>query len=102
MAEALLRAFFNKYVDEEFKLYNDGQRCYSSVMYVRKRYCPGSPAELAEKFFVLKQYGAQREVFYALMRPQPDDAVGMPPDIEAAKKERKLKNQRDAELEAAH
>ena len=102
MAEALLRAYLSKAINEGFNLYYVDRFCYSPTMYVSERLCRGPEDHLGEKWNVLKAYGATRDVFYATSGRQPPFAKGMPEHIRIAEQLAREKEQREAEVEAEH
>ena len=102
MAEAVLLACLSSTIDEDFNLYKDEQYCYSPTMYVEMRVCLGQPGETEQKRALLKQYGAERDVYYAWKGEQPAEPVGMPESIRKAYELKLAKDERDREEAAAH
>jgi ankyrin repeat protein len=100
-AAALLQVLHSQ-IDEDFNLFKNDAYCYSPTSYVLKGLCGGSRNEISDKLDILRQYGAERVVFYALSGPQPDDADGMPPEMKIAEDERRAKLRKQAEEEAEH
>lgn len=81
MVEVLLSAYLHKEIDEDFNLYTKDGFCYSPTMYVEKRQFAGVEAEADKLVTLLRNWGANRNVYYSLMGPQPEDAQGMPEDL---------------------
>lgn len=100
-AAALLQVMHQR-IDEDFNMYKNDAYCYSPTSYVVKGICRGARNQISEKLNTLRDYGAERDVFYALSGPQPDDATGMPLDIERAETERRAQLRRQAEEEEEH
>ena len=102
MAEAILLACLSSTIDEDFNLYKDEQYCYSPTMYVKMRVFLGQPGETEQKWALLKQYGAERDVYYAWKGEQPAEPVGMPDSIRKPYELKLAKDERDREEAAAH
>ena len=102
MAEAVLLAYLSSTIDEDFNLYKDEQYCYSPTMYVKLRVCLDQPGEIEQKWALLKQYGAERDVYYAWKGEQPAEPIGMPESIRKAYELKLAKDERDREEAAAH
>lgn len=100
-AEALLASGLKNRIDEDFNLYQASGYCYSPTMYAVKLLKRPRDQQLAAQT-MLRSYGAQRDVFYKLEGAQPDDAVGMPADIERAEKRRRerIRLEREAQEDA--
>lgn len=77
MVSALLRAYLYRDLDEDFNFYNDGKFIYSPTMYVAKR----QDAHSDELISLLRTSGANKDVYYCLTGPQPEDAQGMPEEV---------------------
>lgn len=81
MVQALLRAYLYRDLDEDYNLYNDGVCMYSPTMYVAKKRSMGLEARADELVNLLRNSGANRDVYYCLTGPQPEDARGMPEEV---------------------
>lgn len=81
MVQSLLRAYLYQDVDEEFNFYNNGRFIYSPTMYVAKRQFTGVEARADELVGLLRNSGANKDVYYCLNGPQPEDAQGLPEDV---------------------
>ncbi|KAI0011254.1 ankyrin [Xylariaceae sp. FL0662B] len=95
--KVLLRADMWKYINKSFNQYTDGKFTYSPTMYVQ-RVLPDSD----HKPQLLKLLRANRatDVYYANSGPQPEDAVGMPVNLQLEEQERKariIRQQRENE-----
>ena len=102
MAEALLRAYLSKLIDEDFNLYYYDRFCCSPTAYVSEKLCLGPADQLNDKWNVLKAYGATRNAYYAVRGRQPPYTRGMPEHIRVAEQLAREKEEREAEEEAAH
>ena len=102
MTEAMLLASLSSTIDEDFNLYKDEQYCYSPTMYVKMQVCLGDPSEIGQKWSLLKQYGAERDVYYAWKGDQPAEPIGMPDDIRKAYEQKLSEAERDRMEAAAH
>ena len=102
MAEALLRAYLHKLINEEFNLYWTNSFCYSPTMYVHQKICRGPTDQLMEKWNVLKAYGAEKDVFYAWKGRQPKGAKGVPEELLAAESLAQQREEQKAEEEEEH
>lgn len=114
MVSALLQAYLYKYIDADFNIYHENGFFYSPTMYVRKGKCAAPQTYAIEIQTLLKNFGANRDVYYHdLGGAQPPDAIGMPDEIAhaerarreaAAKAEQARKEDAEAEMrkEQAH
>ncbi|KAI1410258.1 ankyrin [Hypoxylon sp. FL1857] len=84
----LLRADMWRYINKPFNYYTDGKFTYSPTMYVQ-RVLPDS--EHKPQLLALLKANRGTDVYYANKGPQPDDAVGMPANIELEEQERKAR-----------
>jgi ankyrin repeat protein len=98
--EALLAAGLKTRIDEDWNNYNDGLHCYSPTQYA-VRILKGSDEHRGRLLELLRTYGAQKEIYYRLQGPQPDDAVGMPPHLERLERQRREKLQREQDAQEA-
>ncbi|KAI0379231.1 ankyrin [Hypomontagnella monticulosa] len=89
--KVLLRADMWRYINKPFNQYTDGKHTYSPTMYVQ-HVLPESD----HKSQLLKLLRANRgtDVYYANTGPQPEDAVGMPMNIQLEEQERKARLER--------
>ncbi|KAI8956780.1 hypothetical protein F5Y11DRAFT_353268 [Daldinia sp. FL1419] len=84
----LLRADMWRYINKPFNYFNDGKFTYSPTMYVQ-RVLPESDHK--PELLALLRANRGTDVYYANSGPQPDDAVGMPTNIELEEQERKAR-----------
>ncbi|KAI1081711.1 ankyrin [Whalleya microplaca] len=98
-SKVLLRADMWKYINKSFNQYTDGKFTYSPTMYIQ-RVLP----DLDYKPRLLKLLRANRatDVYYANSGPQPDDAVGMPVNIQLEEQERKARIERQQKESEDH
>ncbi|OTB00388.1 hypothetical protein M426DRAFT_324339 [Hypoxylon sp. CI-4A] len=83
--KVLLRADMWRYINKPFNYYSDGKYTYSPTMYIQ-RVLPDSD----HKSQLLSLLRANRgiDVYYANYGPQPEDAIGMPTNIQLEEQER--------------
>lgn len=81
MVQALLGAYLYKEIDADYNLYNNGNFIYSPTMYVAKREFSGIKERADELVLLLRNWGANRDVYYSLNGSQPEDAQGMPEEL---------------------
>lgn len=81
MVQALLTAYLYKEIDADFNLYSNGKFIYSPTMYVAKREFTGIKERANELVLLLRNWGANRDVYYSLTGSQPEDAQGMPEEL---------------------
>ncbi|KAI6085795.1 ankyrin [Hypoxylon rubiginosum] len=86
--KVLLRADMWKYINKPFNYYTDGKFTYSPTMYVQ-RVLPESDHK--SELLALLKANRGTDVYYANNGPQPDDAVGMPTNLQLEEQERKLR-----------
>ncbi|KAI0128156.1 ankyrin [Hypoxylon sp. NC0597] len=86
--KVLLRADMWRYINKPFNYYTDGKFTYSPTMYVQ-RVLPDSDHK--PQLLALLKANRGIDVYYANRGPQPDDAVGMPTNIELEEQERKAR-----------
>ncbi|KAI1373916.1 ankyrin [Hypoxylon crocopeplum] len=88
--KVLLRADMWKYINKPFNQYTDGKFTYSPTMYVQ-RVLPDSDHK--PQLLELLRANRGNDVYYANDNtgPQPDDAVGMPENIQLGEQERKAR-----------
>ncbi|KAK5103497.1 hypothetical protein LTS08_002912 [Lithohypha guttulata] len=102
MVEGLMQAYLHRHIDTDWNLVEDDGYIYSPTMWVQKRKFQG-PHELGDQLLVtLRNYGANRDVFYRLHGTQPDDARGMPPALAQQESDRKVREAEVAAAEANH
>ncbi|KAI1386052.1 ankyrin [Hypoxylon trugodes] len=86
--KVLLRADMWRYINKPFNYYTDGKFTYSPTMYVQ-RVLPESDHK--SQLLVLLRANRGIDVYYANSGPQPDDAIGMPTNIQLEEQERKAR-----------
>ncbi|KAK6957239.1 hypothetical protein Daesc_000021 [Daldinia eschscholtzii] len=84
----LLRADMWRYINKPFNYFNDGKFTYSPTMYVQ-RVLPDSDHK--PQLLALLKANRGIDVYYANSGPQPDDAIGMPANIQLEEQERKAR-----------
>ena len=95
----LLKVGFWKHINKPFNYYTDGNLTYSPTMYV-DRVMPAS--DYKEELLALLRANRAEDVFYANSGPQPEDAVGLPSDLEAHERERRARAERLASEREEH
>lgn len=86
--KVLLRADMWRYINKPFNQYTDRKRTYSPTMYVQ-HVLPDSDHK--PQLLTLLRANRGTDVYYANTGPQPDDAVGMPANIQLEEQERKAR-----------
>lgn len=81
MVQALLAAYLYKEIDADYNLYSNGSFIFSPTMYVAKREFTGLKDRADELVLLLRNWGANRDVYYSLTGSQPADAQGMPEEL---------------------
>ncbi|KAF3060347.1 hypothetical protein GL218_03652 [Daldinia childiae] len=84
----LLRADMWRYINKPFNYFNDGKFTYSPTMYVQ-RVLPDSDHK--SQLLALLKANRGTDVYYSNSGPQPDDAIGMPTNIQLEEQERKAR-----------
>ncbi|KAI1442005.1 ankyrin [Annulohypoxylon stygium] len=97
--KVLLRADMWKFINKPFNYYNDGKYTYSPTMYVQ-RVLPDSDKK--QQLLALLRANRGTDVYYANTGPQPDDAIGMPTNIQLEEQERKSRLARLQEENEEH
>ncbi|KAI1335804.1 ankyrin repeat-containing protein [Xylariaceae sp. FL0016] len=87
----LLRADMWKHINKSFNQYTDGTFTYSPTMYVTKL-LPES--DYKQQLLALLKANRGTNVYYAHSGPQPEDAIGMPMNIQHEEQERKARLER--------
>ncbi|KAK5991312.1 hypothetical protein PT974_09593 [Cladobotryum mycophilum] len=88
---ALLKSGMWKHVNKSFNHFTDEKYVYSPTMYVTKLL---RSSDLNEEILSVLRASRAADVFYAKEGPQPDDAVGLPADIETQERARKARDDR--------
>ena len=88
IVEALFAAFLWGRINEDFNLFMNETHCFSPSMYVEKGLFLGPREQKSQLLALLKQYNADRDVFYALSGPQPPEPKGMPSQLKKEHDER--------------
>ncbi|CAM1503299.1 Fc.00g080750.m01.CDS01 [Cosmosporella sp. VM-42] len=96
---SFLKVAMWKHVNKPFNQYNDGEHTYSPTMYVTK-ILPRSDRH--DQLLTLLRANRALDVYYANSGEQPDDAVGLPEDLEVQERERKARLQRIAKEAEDH
>ncbi|KAL7627306.1 hypothetical protein AAE478_001497 [Parahypoxylon ruwenzoriense] len=86
--KVLLRADMWRYINKPFNYYTDGKFTYSPTMYVQ-RVMPDSDHK--SQLLALLRANRGIDVYYADSGSQPEDAVGMPSNIQLEEQERKAR-----------
>ncbi|KAL2681074.1 hypothetical protein Neosp_008677 [[Neocosmospora] mangrovei] len=86
-----LKAAMWKEINKPFNHYTDGEYTYSPTMYIKK-VMPES--DTRDQLLELLQKNRAVDVYYANSGDQPDDAVGLPADMEVEERERKARLRR--------
>lgn len=86
--KVLLRADMWKFLNKSFNQYTDGKFTYSPTQYVA-RVLPKTDA--SEDLLKLLKANRGKEVYYANSGAQPEDATGMPANIEYDEQERRAR-----------
>ncbi|KAI2776722.1 hypothetical protein F4815DRAFT_332944 [Daldinia loculata] len=86
--KTLLRADMWRYINKPFNYFNDGKFTYSPTMYVQ-RVLPDSDHK--PQLLALLRANRGTDVYYSNSGPQPDDAIGMPTNIQLEEQERKAR-----------
>ncbi|KAI1652936.1 hypothetical protein F4813DRAFT_286982 [Daldinia decipiens] len=84
----LLRADMWRYINKPFNYFSDGKFTYSPTMYVQ-RVLPDSDHK--PQLLALLRANRGTDVYYSNSGPQPDDAIGMPTNIQLEEQERKAR-----------
>lgn len=90
----LLKVAMWKHINKSFNYYTDGAYTYSPTMYITKL-LPRSDTH-AQLLALLRANRAQ-DVYYANSGAQPDDAAGLPEDMEVSERARRTRLSRLAE-----
>jgi hypothetical protein len=98
-ARVLLKAGMWKNINKPFNNYTDGKFTYSPTMYV-SRILPDR--DLKDQLLTLLRANRGEDIYYANCGPQPDDAVGLPEDLEIKERERKARLERLATESEEH
>lgn len=97
----LLKVVMWKHVNKTFNHFNDGEFTYSPTMYIKKLLPPASNPN-RDKLLALLQANRATDVYYANDGDQPEDAVGLPEDLEIQERERKARLRRIAKESEDH
>lgn len=90
MVSILLQAYLYKNIDADFNLYREEGFVYSPTMYVKRGKCSAPENYRVELQTLLRNFGANRDVYYhTLGGAQPSDAIGMPDEIAYAERARR-------------
>ncbi|KAI2464116.1 ankyrin [Annulohypoxylon bovei var. microspora] len=84
--KVLLRVDMWRYINKPFNYYSDGKYTYSPTMYAQ-RVLPDSDHK--SQLLALLRANRGTDIYYANSGPQPDDAIGMPTNIQLEEQERK-------------
>ncbi|KAF7549074.1 hypothetical protein G7046_g8459 [Stylonectria norvegica] len=96
---SLLKVVMWKHVNKAFNRYTDGEHTYSPTMYITKILQP-SPSR--DQLLILLRDNRALDVYYANSGEQPDDAIGLPEDIEIQERDRKARLKRIAQESEEH
>jgi ankyrin repeat protein len=88
-----------KSINKSFNTYTDGNFTYSPTVYV-SRVLP--PSDYTEPLLTLLRANRAEDAYYANSGPQPEDAVGLPEELEAKEREREARRERLAALAEEH
>lgn len=88
MSRLLLKVGMWKHINKKFNLHSDGKHTYSPTMYVTKVL---PPSDLHDQLLALLRANRCEDVFYANSGPQPEDAIGLPDDLELQERERRAR-----------
>ncbi|KAI0109748.1 hypothetical protein F4814DRAFT_377783 [Daldinia grandis] len=84
----LLRADMWRYINKPFNYFNDGKFTYSPTMYAQRVL---ADSDHKPQLLALLRANRGTDVYYSNSGPQPDDAIGMPTNIELEEQERKAR-----------
>jgi hypothetical protein len=96
---SFLKVAMWKHINKPFNQYVNGDYTYSPTMYVIKVM---KPSDTREQLLSLLRANRAVDVYYANSGEQPDDAVGLPEDMEVQERERKARLQRIAQESEEH
>lgn len=96
---SLLKVAMWKHIKKPFNFYSDGDYTYSPTMYITKVL---QPSETHLRLLTLLYDNRAEDVYYALSGDQPEDAKGLPDDIEVKERERKARIERIAKESEDH
>lgn len=90
----LLKVAMWKHINKSFNHYTDGSFTYSPTMYITKLL---PPSDMHAQLLALLRANRAQDIYYANSGPQPDDAVGLPEDMEVSERARRARLSRLAE-----
>lgn len=90
----LLKVAMWKHINKSFNNYTDGSFTFSPTMYLAKLL---PPSEINSQLLALLRANRAQDIYYANSGPQPDDAVGLPEDMEVSERARRARLSRLAE-----
>ncbi|KAF4974695.1 hypothetical protein FZEAL_8432 [Fusarium zealandicum] len=90
---SFLKVAMWKDINKPFNRYTDGQYTYSPTMYIKKVM---QPSDTRDQLLNLLRANRAVDVYYANSGEQPDDAVGLPADMEVQERERRARLKRIA------
>ncbi|KAH6894546.1 hypothetical protein B0T10DRAFT_253846 [Thelonectria olida] len=96
---SFLKVVMWKHINKPFNQYLDGDYTYSPTMYVIKVM---KPSDTREALLSLLRANRALDVYYANSGEQPDDAKGLPEDMEVQERERKARLKRIAQESEDH
>ncbi|KAF7554550.1 hypothetical protein G7Z17_g2825 [Cylindrodendrum hubeiense] len=88
-----------KHVNNPFNQFVDGEYTYSPTMYITKIL---RPSDTRDQLLTLLRANRAIDVYYANSGDQPDDAIGLPKDMEIQERERKARLLRIAQESEDH
>jgi hypothetical protein len=89
----LLKVGMWKLINTRFNQYSDGKFTYSPCMFVKRLM---ESSDVQDQLLALLRANRCNAIFYANSGPQPDDAVGLPEDLEAIERARRARLERIA------
>lgn len=90
----LLKVAMWKHINKSFNHYTDGKHTYSPTMYIIKLL---PPSDTHAQLLSLLRANRAQDIYYANAGAQPDDAVGLPEDMEVSERARRARLSRLAE-----